>query len=113
MPNKSSPHGGPINEGVISSATLRLQDLLRAFGAEAERVMPFNCAALAREARECADALDDDEAPEVLSENASYILEQLESQLGEIAAREGMWFGACEGDGACFGYWLNDDDDEG
>jgi hypothetical protein len=107
MPNKSSPHGGFISEGTVSHGTLRTQDLLRSFADELERVFPFNGLGLVIDARNVADVLDAD--PDA-SEDASDVLFDVIDQLNTIASREGLYFGAHEGDGSDFGYWRNEDD---
>src|SRR5947209_697852 len=108
MANKSSPHGGFFNVGTVSHGTLRTQDLLRAFADEYERLLPFNGARLANEAREIAEAVENypDNGPH---DEAADVLAELEDALGEIAAREGdYYFGAIEGDGADFGFWATE-----
>lgn len=40
-----------------------------------------------------------------MREKADYVLSDVMDQLDDIASREGMTFGAHEGDGADFGYW--------
>lgn len=111
MPNKSSPHGGYICEGTVSHGTLRTQDLLRTFANELKRVLPSNGQRLAFEAHEMADLLDRDIKPQDTGEDAGYTLEALFDQLEEIARREGLTFGAHEGDGSDFGYWKTGDDE--
>lgn len=108
MPNKSSQHGGFICEGSISTGTLRTPDLLLSFAVELERVLPFNGAALAREAREAATNYP---RGNEMQEQADYVLDELVNQLEEIASREGMTFGAHPSDGADFGYWKESDND--
>lgn len=103
MPNKSSPHGGKIVEGSISTGTLRTDDLLNAFASELERLVPFNSRKLVADARE-AMGKDDEEASEIVNE--------LQDELNTIAHREGFYFGNLEGDGADFGFWRVDDEQE-
>lgn len=111
MPNKSSPHGAAVSEGTVSCGTLRTQDLLRSFADTLSTVMPFNGRALADEAREAADALDRHDDSDATREAAGEVLECLTAQLETIAEREGMYFGALEGDGADFGFWRIVEDD--
>ena len=108
MSNKSSPHGGFINEGTVSHGTLRTQDLLRSFADELLRVLPFNGAPLASEARQNADILDMNAATSRDHDIAGDVMVDLIDQLNTIAAREGFYFGAHEGDGSDFGYWKAD-----
>jgi hypothetical protein len=113
MANKSSPNGGAISEGCVSSASRRPQDILREFADEYERVLPFNGLSLAMRAREAADALDNIRFNTVkvhaICNEACDVRAELENALDEVAEREGLWFGPQEGDGSCFGYWRFDD----
>jgi len=105
MPNKSSPHGGFITEGSVIHGTLRTQDLLRAFGTELQRVFPFNGSGLAFDCREAANALDYEPDGQVAQMTANDVLQDAFAQLNDVAQREGLFFGAHEGDGSDFGYW--------
>jgi hypothetical protein len=105
MANRSSQHGGYISEGAISSGTLRTQDLLRTFADEYERVLPFNGKRLANEARDMATLLETAYRNPHRVDEADEMLSDLIDALNDIAMREGLYFGAHEGDGACFGYW--------
>lgn len=111
MPNKSSPHGGFISEGTVSHGTLRTPDLLRSFAAEYERVLPFNSREAVTDARNCANEIDADPGHPGNEQTGSEIVAELIDALDAIAAREGLTFGAHEGDGSDFGYWATDSDD--
>lgn len=112
MPNKSSPHGGFISEGTISHGTLRTPDLLRAFANEYERVLPFNSRELVTDARNSANEIDSDKFPHPGNDQCgAEIVAELIDALNAVAAREGMYFGAHEGDGSDFGYWKTDRED--
>jgi hypothetical protein len=113
MANKSSEHGGFICEGTISHGTLRTQDLLRAFANEYERILPFNGRDLASEARQNADILDmpNQDTPRN-NEIAHDVLNDLFDALDTVAHREGMYFGAHEGDGSDFGFWMLETESE-
>jgi hypothetical protein len=113
MANKSSPHGGFITAGTVSHGTLRIQDLLRTLADELLRVMPFKGLALATDARNAADMVDR-EGDHISTTDDAYAVETLAAlfdQLEEIAQREGLTFGAHEGDGSDFGYWTIEGDD--
>lgn len=109
MPNKSSPHGGFISEGTVSSGTMRTQDLLRAFADEYERVLPFNSRNMCAKARELADKVDaaDGDPNDEAIDYVGYMMDALQ----DIAAREGFYFGAHEGDGSDYGYWATETED--
>ncbi len=113
MANKSSPHGGFISEGTVSHGTLRTQDLLRSFADEYQRVLPFNGYSIAYDARETADIVDRPTAyqPQGFACLAYEVLFNLIDALDEIARREGLIFGAHEGDGSDFGYWSIESED--
>lgn len=106
MTNKSSPHGGYICEGSVSTGTLRTEDLLRRFASELERVFPFGGRSLVIEAREAAANYP---RGNEMQEHAEWVLSEVIAQLDDIAGREGLTFGAHEGDGADFGYWKAED----
>lgn len=95
--------------GSISSGTLRTEDLLDALASELEYHINRNAAewttnegraerdrllALVKEAQEA----DPD------SEDASYVIQELEDELGEFAPPY-CYFGTHEGAGADFGFW--------
>ncbi len=114
MPNNCSEHGGSFHFGTISHGTLRTQDLLRSFADECERLMPFNTKDLVSEARANAEILDmfkKDGSPVATNrdhEIAQYVLDDLTSQLCDIANKHEAYFGAHEGDGSDFGFWSRD-----
>ena len=111
MPNKTSQHGKPIAEGSVSWGTLRTQDLLRAFAQELVEIKPFGGSfMLSEEAKGLANAIDAGE--EGAEEAGAEVLADLFDSLQTIAEREGMIFGAHESDGADFGFWRIDDEDD-
>lgn len=118
MPNKCSEHGGYFHLGTISHGTLRVQDLLRTFADECERLMPFNTRDIVSEARQNADILDmrkpdgEDVATDLDHEIAGEVLNDLTEQLCMIAATHDAYFGASEGDGSDFGFWAYDDEND-
>jgi hypothetical protein len=99
---------------VVSNATLRPQDLLPKFldallvlAPEAHQQLTAPASGLSPIP---ACALEDESDPWWGSEECSFVLnEDLFDALGEHAP-EGFHFGAHEGDGACFGFWPNEDD---
>lgn len=86
--------------GSISWGTLRAEDLIPAFADELERLdEEGKYSDLIKEANEITD-FD--------SEESSYILnEELFNALNDFAP-DGCYFGASEGDGTDFGFWLID-----
>lgn len=105
-----SPHGGPLNEGCVSSGTLRTQDLLRAFASEYERLVPFNSHNTVQEARGLAETLDEGEASLGDETSAEEVVNELQDELSRLATPHGLYFGTTEGDGSCFGFWQLEDD---
>ena len=114
------PHLRPASLGSVSSGTLRPQDLLSALSSELEGqtirngaflACPENyplrdrCAKLIGEAQ---DSFGDDgeTLTEQGEEHASELIDSLCDCLSEFAPPF-AYFGAHEGDGACFGYWAN------
>lgn len=83
---------------VVSTGTLRPEDLIPTF---ARAVGPFLPPALASDIRRWTAGAYPDHVIEVAE---AEILEQLEEELCRLAP-EGTYFGAHEGDGACFGFW--------
>ena len=83
---------------VLSSGTLRPEDLIPCFASALGSFLP---GALARDIRQwSAGGFEDYLVPIAEAE----ILEQLDEELQRLAP-EGCYFGANEGDGACFGFW--------
>lgn len=108
---KLPQYGAPLEAGrVVSSGTLRTQDLLRAFADEYERMMPFNGKRLVREARAAITNLEEADPHRIVAESALFTLDELHNELIIIAAAHNLAFGTEEGDGACFGFWTTDDD---
>ena len=92
--------------GTVIHGTLRPQDLIPAFLDEVRDRAPEHYTQL------CASpfgpipahAMEDDEAEWWNSEEASYLLEELQDLLSECAPAY-CYFGAHEGDGSDFGFW--------
>jgi len=83
---------------VLSSGTLRPEDLIPCFASALGSFLP---ASLARDIRRwSAGGFEEYLVPFAEAE----ILEQLDEELQRLAP-EGCYFGAHEGDGACFGFW--------
>ena len=87
---------------VISDGTLLDSDLFSAFISVLEEADP----AAAKQTQEDWDAAvrDNDDGCK------SYIVQEMFDSLNNIAP-DGCWFGASEGDGACFGFWTDDDEE--
>lgn len=94
--------------GPVSSGSLRQSDLLRAFAKElealAERSDRSDHQQLVREAHFYL------EEEELLADapSADMLLIDLTDALQDYAP-EGAYFGAAEGDGACFGFWKDEE----
>lgn len=98
----------------ISSGTLRPQDLIPAylnalrelFPAAYEQVVMPGCGFSAFPSF----AQEDPDSDWWESEACDWLLESLSDALSENAP-DGYYFGAHEGDGACFGFWPTGDDE--
>ena len=95
----------PAEAYCVSSGTLRTDHLIVNFADELDRWQHFNCFDLISEdvvewGRESARSIIMDDAPD----NADWVLGRLFDELCNVAG-PGFYFGAAEGDGACFGFW--------
>ena len=94
------PTIGPISEG-----TLRSEDLAEAFVSECERLgiahTPDGYADVAELREQITDYAEDEDELSYATEAATEIL--------EAVAGGWLYFGASEGDGACFGFWPTDE----
>lgn len=94
--------------GEISSGTLRTPDLLEAFADELRRLSDAPAhVKLCDEVDAMLERMDDgedDKERDRDDEEASAIVDELMDALNEIAPPY-CYFGASEGDGACFGFW--------
>jgi hypothetical protein len=103
--------------GSISEGTLRSEDLLDTFASELDSLLrkqprTFKRTAhrkLIREANKLLATFGDTECD---SDIASDVVNELQDALGEFAPPYGS-FGASDGDGACFGFWVNDPRESG
>ena len=99
----------------VSNATLRSQDLLPKFLDALRIVAPEAHQQLtmpgAGHSPIPQHALEDESDPWWRSEECAWLInEELFDALNEHAP-EGFHFGSHEGDGACFGFWPNEEDD--
>ena len=92
---------------IVSEGTLRLEDLLESFGSFLKEASPEAYLQVLEAFTEETLRLEGDEARVSL-------IERFDSALNDIAPA-GTYFGAHEGDGACFGFWQATDpfEDEG
>ena len=107
---KRKPTFAIINE--VSSGTLRDEDLIETFANELRYNM--RRLRLTRDQRKrFGELVRDCEAADFSNDCADHgvLIEALFDALGEIAPPY-AYFGALEGDGACFGFWPIVDDDE-
>jgi hypothetical protein len=97
---------------IVSSATLRPEDLLPSYWSAAESLAQLAGKASPIAADTLADLEklvgEDSSEADWNDELACQLLEELTDCLQELAPC-GFGFGASEGDGACFGFWLSED----
>jgi hypothetical protein len=86
--------------GTISHGTLRIEDLLETFAAELTYLAKQQETPDAEHLKLASEA----ESVDADSEEAAYIVTELEDALNEYAPPY-CYFGAHEGDGADFGFW--------
>jgi hypothetical protein len=93
---------------IVSEGTLREKDLIPAFIDVLSELSPEAYQQLMMPACGFSQvpsyALDDKDSDWWTSEAAGFVLESLFDALNEYGP-EGFYFGANEGDGACFGFW--------
>ena len=94
--------------GSVISGTHQTADLIRAFAAEYERLSPDDAKEEIEEAYKLADEAD---LGDRHAENANEALYQLHDMLNSLAP-EGHYFGAHEGDGADFGFWPHEEEED-
>lgn len=90
---------------IVSCDTLRPEDLLVKFWSAAEQISADLTDLLPDLQRLVGE---DSSESDWNDEQAGWALESLTDRLQD-AAPTGFYFGASEGDGACFGFWLSDD----
>lgn len=97
---------------IVSSATLRLEDLLPSYWSAVESLAQLTGKASPIAADTLADLErlvgEDSKEADWDDELACQLLEELTDCLQELAPC-GFGFGSQEGDGACFGFWLSED----
>lgn len=91
--------------GSVSTGTLRPEDLLQSILDELYRIRPFNEQDLKYEIRAWL------EGPRPNDDQASELITSAIDAFNNIAP-PGMYFGTLEGDGADFGWWHFDNDDD-
>lgn len=85
-------------EGSISTATLRTEDLIENFMSALEHIV---------------DAETYQNIEQVYQEYLTdFLHEELWPVMDEVAAEMGCEFGSAEGDGADFGFWSREEDEE-
>jgi hypothetical protein len=93
-----------VTIGSISEGTMRPEDLIPTFASELDRIRDSGqYAGLVQEAYEAVNDNDCD------SEDAGFILDDLLEALNEYAPPM-AYFGAHEGDGASYGFWISNID---
>ena len=121
--NKKNSHGLiAASVGTVSHATLRLSDLIVAFGSCLESLRMLNCNVLDNPIWHkhnqrfedviwnAYELLNDDESDiiEGREEDAVWAIDELDNCL-QIFAPDNAWFGAHEGDCSHFGFWELDE----
>lgn len=100
-----------FNVGSISHGTLRSQDLLKSFADELERLDEDDkkYPALVKTARGLLDMTDENGDLTDLAEDAApEVIDELHEALNWFAP-EGYYFGAHDGDGSDYGFWVYED----
>ena len=97
-----------IQAGTISHGTLRSEDLIEAFASELACLAPSEFEGARQLLAEAQRYLD---GCPVSEDEASELVNDLMDALNEFAP-EGMYFGAHEGDGADFGFWHVDGEED-
>ena len=100
----------------VSTATLRSQDLLpkfldalRVLAPEAHQQLTMPGAGFSAVP---SHALEDEDDEWWDSEDCAWLLNEILFDALNEHAPEGHYFGSHEGDGACFGFWKHEEDDE-
>lgn len=96
----------PSSLGSISHGTMREADLIPSFTRHLEWLT--QAGRNDRTDRQTKLIAEADAVEDFDSEEAGYILEALFDALDEFSP-EGAYFGANEGDGSDYGYWMGDD----
>jgi hypothetical protein len=91
--------------GVISEGTLRPEDLISSFSAELDYLIKQQPRSVPR--RKLRSLVREAEKVDPDSEEGTYLIDELIEALNEFAPAYGR-FGAQDGDGACFGFFLTD-----
>jgi len=120
MPEHLSDH---FRNAIISSHTLRVQDLIQSFMSFLEDELPINAPDHVKREYEVIRginyvqrACDGDwsepfaDMDDATHESLSYALEDV-FNLMQCIAPKGCYFGSSEGDGACFGFWEYEEED--
>jgi hypothetical protein len=112
--------GSFVPDSTVSSGTLRTPDLLRAFAEAYLALCPTNGRKLHDEAMRAADVRDayesgrevnvgDEDEDPYAEDIVGDLMDAINYTLGQ--ANLPYTFGSQEGDGACFGFWRNDEDE--
>lgn len=87
--------------GSVSTGTLVVSDLLRAFMGELDRLAPARARKIREEHVVAGDVVDEND-----------MLVEADHALNLIAARYDMYFGAHWGDAADFGFWPSEESED-
>lgn len=97
--------------GSISTGTMRTEDLIKTFSNELRRLQDEGFGTHSDLLARCDQYLRISEPTDAEQEMGADLLDYLFDALDEYAP-EGCYFGAHEGDGADYGFWSVDQDDD-
>ena len=104
----------PIEPGTISWGTCRDEDLALSFGLEIEYLVE-TYSITEKRIPELSGLPPVEDLSEYSSSDLLWVLGEQDGCLNAIANEYGvpnLYFGTQEGDGACFGFWLNEEEEE-
>lgn len=95
---------------IVSEGTLRTQDLVPKFLSALEELSPEDAEGIRKDIP--VDAWGSEEHEWWSSEDCYWVVNEVLFDTLNYHAPGGYYFGANEGDGACFGFWAVEDNDD-